>query len=100
MNVYQVVKRPLVTEKSFALAAKGKYTFKVAKEATKKEIGKAVELLYKGVKVSEVRVAYLPGKKVLWRTRGRRPIEGQRSGLKKALVTLSEGKIEVFEKKA
>ena len=99
MNIYRVIKRPIVTEKSFALAAKGKYTFEVVKEATKEEVKKAVELLYKGTKVAGVAVLRLPGKRVFWRARGKRPVEGQKSGLKKAMVSLSEGKIEVFEKK-
>jgi len=99
MNIFQVVKRPVVTEKSFALASKGQYTFEVAEVANKEDVAKAVELLYKGTKVAKVAITRLPGKRVFWRTRGRRPIEGKRSGLKKALVSLSEGKIEAFEKK-
>lgn len=98
-NIYEVIKKPVMTEKSFALAARGQYTFEVEPTATKEEIRKAVELLYKGTKVSGVAVLRNPGERVLWRTRGRRPFEGRRSGLKKALVSLSEGKIEVFEKK-
>lgn len=100
MNIYRVIKRPIVTEKSFALAAQGKYTFEVVKEATKEEIRKAVELLYKGTKVARVAVLHRPGKRVFWRTRGRRPVEGQKSDLKKAVVSLSEGKIELFGKKS
>lgn len=99
MNIYEVIKKPVVTEKSFALAAKGKYTFEVAKETTKEEIKKAIELLYKGTKVSGVAVVRLPGKRVFWRTRGKRPVEGRQHDLKKALVSLSEGKIAAFEKK-
>ncbi len=99
MNIYGVIKRPLITEKSFAQAARGKYTFEVAEDATKAEIKRAVELLYRGTKVSGVAVARLPGKRVRWRVRGRRPVVGQQGGIKKAVVSLSAGKIEVFEKK-
>ncbi len=100
MNIYEVIKKPMMTEKSFALAAGGKYTFEVAEKATKEEVKKAIELLYKGTKVAQVAILRLPGKKVFWRARGKRPVEGQKSDLKKALVSLSEGKIEVFEKKS
>ncbi len=99
MNIYQVIKKPIVTEKSQVLSAKGKYAFAVAREATKEEVARAVEALFKNVAVGEVNVCRIRGKEVHWRQRGKRPLEGRRQDVKKAIVTLSRGKIELFEEK-
>lgn len=99
MNIYQVIKKPIITEKSQSLAAQGKYVFAVAGEATKREVAEAVEAQFKGVKVGRVNIAKSPGRPVSWRRRGRRPIGGKRKDVKKAIVTLSKGKIELFEEK-
>jgi len=99
MNIYQVIKKPIITEKSQALAAVGKYVFSIAKEATKGEVARAVEALFKDVKVSEVNICKNHGKVVSWRRKGQRSLEGRRSDVKKAIVTLSKGKIELFEEK-
>lgn len=99
MNVYQAIKKPIITEKSQSLAAQGKYAFLVAKEATKEEIAQAVEAQFKGVKVGKVNISKSPGKPISWRRRGRRSIRGRRQDVKKAIVTLSKGKIELFEEK-
>lgn len=99
MNIYQVIKAPVVTEKSHALAAEGKYVFRIASEATKKEVAEAVETLFKNVKVAKVAIVRLHGKTIRWRKRGTRPVKGRRGDIKKAIVTLSKGKIDLFEKK-
>ena len=99
MNIYQVIKKPVITEKSHQLAGEDKYVFKVAREATKEEVAKAVETLYKGVKVAKVAIGNLPGKSVRWTRRGARPVEGRRKDAKKAIATLSKGKIDLFTKK-
>jgi large subunit ribosomal protein L23 len=99
MNVYQVIKEPIITEKSQRLAAQKKYAFAVAKEATRKEVARAVEEQFKDVEVSQVNVVNIPGKEVHWRRRGKRPIAGKRSDVKKAIVTLKKGKIDLFEEK-
>lgn len=93
-NLYQTIKRPIITEKSAALVSENKYTFKVAREASKREIGPAIEKLF-GVKVLDVRTANVRGKEV---RAGRRRTAARRSDWKKAVVTLKEGdKIELFE---
>ncbi len=93
-NLYQVIKKPIITEKSTDQAAGGKYTFEVDQRAPKNEIGRAVEKLF-GVTVLEVRTANVRGKTT--RT-GRRRAPGKGSDWKKAVVTLKEGdKIELFE---
>lgn len=99
MNIYQVIKKPIITEKSQSLAAQGKYVFAVAKEATKEEVVQAVETQFKGVKVKKVNVSRSPGQVIFWRRRGRRAVAGRRQDIKKAIVTLSKGKIELFEEK-
>lgn len=52
---YEVIKRPLVTEKSNSIVTDGQYTFEVLKDATKIEIKRALELIFPGRKVLEVR---------------------------------------------
>ena len=92
MHLYEVIKRPLVTEKSTALQAVGKYAFEVGIEANKKQIKDAVEKAFK-VTVTTVNVINLPGgtKRV-----GRRQVAIP--GMKKAIVTLKTGdKIQLFE---
>ncbi len=94
-TVYEVVKRPIISEKSTALAeVAGKYAFEVATQANKQEIKDAVQRLF-NVKVRGVRTMIVHGK--LKRV-GR--FETKRPNWKKALVTLAEGqKIEFFQNK-
>jgi large subunit ribosomal protein L23 len=93
-NLYQVIRRPLITEKSTSLKeTQGTVCFEVHRDATKPEIRKAVESLF-GVKVADVRVANVHGKvKRQGRYVGRRP------DWKKAFVVLKKGEkmIEFFE---
>jgi large subunit ribosomal protein L23 len=86
MEIHKVVKRLLVTEKSTAgRDASNKYFLEVDRKANKLEIKGAVEKLFK-VKVLDVRVMQVLGKK----KRMGRTI-GQKSSWKKAVVTLAEG---------
>ena len=90
---YDVVIKPIISERSMDLAPQKKYTFKVAVEANKTEIKQAIEEIF-DVEVKQVNVANYDGKlKRLGRTQGRR------SAYKKAIVTLApESKaIEFFE---
>ena len=92
MNLYEVLRRPLITEKSTILQAEGKYAFEVAKEANKPQIKQAVEKAFK-VEVTKVNVINMPGKR---RRLGRRVLPAH--PWKKAIVTLKPGdKIEYFE---
>lgn len=92
MDLYEVLRRPLITEKSTALQAQGKYAFEVAGEATKPQIKQAVEKAFK-VGVTAVNVVTVPGKT---RRLGRRLLPAR--PWKKAIVTLKPGdKIEFFE---
>jgi len=78
-DLYQVIKKPVITEKSTAQALLGKYTFEVGKTCSKGEVRQAVEKIF-GVTVLNVQTMKMP------------------KGWKKAIVTLREGdKIELFE---
>ena len=91
---YEVIKRPIITEKSMGLLDENKYTFEVDKNANKPEIKAAIEQIFEGVKVKKVRTMNYEGKKV----RTRHGI-GKRADWKKAVVTLTEdsAEIEYFE---
>ena len=92
MDLYQILRRPLITEKSTTLQAQGKYAFEVAGEANKPQIKQAVEKAFK-VEVTAVNVMKVPGRR---RRVGRRIVLTQ--PWKKAVVTLKPGdKIEFFE---
>lgn len=92
MHLYEVIRRPIVTEKSTMLQGEGKYTFEVATEANKPMIREAVEQAF-NVKVASVNTVVVKGKvKRMGRSVGRT------KDWKKAVVTLKPGsKIEFFE---
>lgn len=92
MREYDVLKKPLVSEKSMMLMAENKYSFEVSKGANKYEIKDAVEKLF-DVTVLNVTTRTIRGK---IKKQGR--YEGKRPDMKKAIVTLKDGdKIQVFE---
>ena len=92
MHLYEVLRRPLVTEKATFLKEGDKYAFEVASSASKSQIKEAVERAFK-VEVSKVNVMTMPGKT---RRFGRRQVTS--SPWKKAVVTLTPGhKITFFE---
>jgi large subunit ribosomal protein L23 len=94
MRIQEIIRRPLITEKSTSLReASGIYAFEVAAGSNKIEIKRAVETQF-GVKVAEVRVAHQQGK---LRRQGR--FVGRRADWKKAYVRLVAGEkpIEFFE---
>jgi large subunit ribosomal protein L23 len=93
MNKYQIIRRPVVTERSTQLRElSNKVTFEVDSGANKTEIKKAVEDLF-SVTVVAVRTINVHGK---WKRIGRNL--GRRSDWKKAIVTLAEGqRIELLD---
>ena len=88
-----IILKPIITEKSMDELQKGKYTFKVATDANKPEIKKAVEQLF-GVKVAKVTTMNCNG-----RTKRVGRFVGKTSDWKKAIVVLTEDSkaIEFFE---
>ena len=93
MNEYDIVVRPIITEKSSLLKESGnQYVFEVQRDANKIEIKKAVEKLFK-VKVVSVQISNIEGKK---KKVGR--FEGKKPDWKKAIVKLNpKDKITIFE---
>ena len=82
---YDVIVSPVITEKATNLTEQNKVVFRVAPEATKPQIKEAVEKLF-DVKVTGVNTLVTKGKKKIFRG-----MRGQRSDVKKAIVTLAEG---------
>jgi len=91
-NAYKILLEPLVTEKATILGSDNKYVFRIAKQANKIEVAKAVEEVY-GVKPIGVNVIKNRGKKVRYgKTKGRK------KDWKKAIITLPKGtSIKVYE---
>jgi large subunit ribosomal protein L23 len=93
MKQYDIIIKPILSEKSYADIANKKYTFRVAKSANKVEIKKAIEDIF-GVKVKSVNTANIDGK---LKRQGK--TQGYTSDYKKAYVTLTEDSktIEFFD---
>ena len=89
-NPRDILLKPVVSEKSYGLLDEGKYTFIVDPRTNKTEIKIAVEQIF-GVKVASVNTINRKGK-----TRRTRNGLGKRKDTKRAIVTLSEGTIDVF----
>ncbi len=92
MHPYEVIRRPIVTEKSTLLGTAHKYTFEVARKANKAQVREAVEKAF-SVSVLEVNMIHVPGK---MRRVGRH--RGVTSSWKKAVVTINpDQRIELYE---
>ena len=92
LNTYDVLRRPLITEKVAGLQAAGKYTFEIASHATKHQVKAAVEHIFK-VDVTAVNVISIKGK-----TKRVKSGYTTSPSWKKAIVSLKPGdKIELFE---
>ena len=94
VQYYDVILKPIVTEKSMAAMGEKKYTFLVHTEANKTMIKEAVEKMFEGTKVKSVNTMNLDGK-----TKRRGMTFGKTAKTKKAIVTLTEDSedIEIFE---
>jgi large subunit ribosomal protein L23 len=93
IQYYDVILKPVVTEKSMNAMAEKKYTFLVHPEANKSQIKEAVEKMFDGAKVKAVNTMKQDGK-----TRRRGMVYGKTAKTKKAIVTLTEDSkdIEIF----
>jgi large subunit ribosomal protein L23 len=93
MDHSQVIIRPVVSEKSYVLATADKYTFRVHPDAHKTQIKQAVEALFEGVKVLEVRTSKVPSK-----PKRRGVTTGRTRAWKKAVVQVAPGQsIPIFQ---
>ena len=93
LQYFDVILRPVVTEKSMADMSEKKYTFLVNPEANKSQIKEAVEKMFEGAKVKAVNTMNLEGKK-----KRRGMVIGKTVKKKKAIVTLTADskEIEIF----
>ena len=92
MNAFDILRRPIVTEKSTDMHERGRYTFEVHPRATKIQIRQAVERAF-DVEVVKVNTMNVPGK-----TKRYGPRPARRRSWKKAVVTLTPGaSITIFE---
>ena len=94
LKYYDVILKPVVTEKSMTAMAEKKYTFYVNPDATKTPIKEAVEKMFEGAKVAKVNTMNLNGKK-----KRRGMVYGKTAAKKKAIVQLTEesADIQIFE---
>lgn len=94
IKYYDVILKPVITEKSMNDMADKKYTFLVNPEANKSQIKEAVEKMFDGVKVAKVNTLNADGK-----TKRRGAVEGKTAKTKKAVVRLTaeSADIEVFQ---
>jgi large subunit ribosomal protein L23 len=90
VEITEIIRHGIVTEKTVKLQEKNQYTFKVALEANKIDVRRAVETLFK-VKVISVNTMRMPGKQRMLRRRGSAPRPLGAREWKKAIVTLAEG---------
>ncbi|MDG1287511.1 MAG: 50S ribosomal protein L23 [Rickettsiales bacterium] len=84
-KLYDVIQRPIITEKATIASEHGKVVFQVHPDASKTEVREAVEKLF-GVKVTKVNTVSIHGK-----TKKFRGLNGKQNDRKKAIVTLAEG---------
>ena len=93
LKYYDVILKPVVTEKSMAAMGEKKYTFLVRPEATKSQVKEAVEKMFEGTKVASVNTMNLDGKK-----KRRGMTFGKTAKTKKAIVQLTaeSAEIEIF----
>lgn len=93
IQYYDVILKPVITEKSMAGMGEKKYTFLVHPEANKSMIKEAVEKMFEGAKVARVNTMNIPGKK-----KRRGMTVGRTAKTKKAMVWLTEDskEIEIF----
>ena len=93
-SAYDIIIKPVLTEKSYADMAEKKFTFQVAISANKTEIKNAIEEIFEGVKVESVNTMRTKGK---MKRQGR--TMGRTAEVKKAIVTLKQDSkgIEFFE---
>lgn len=97
MSPYDLIRRPVITEKNTMLIEQGQYTFEVLPSATKADVKAAIETIF-NVRVLTVNTMNVKPETKLKRRRGGRPIPGKSAAYKKAIVKLAPGqRIEIFE---
>ena len=90
LQYYDIIKKPVITEKTMNQMGEKKYSFYVHPDSNKIQIRQAVEAMFEGVKVKKVNTLNLEGKAI---TRGR--IKGKRPDRKKAIVQLTDDSADI-----
>jgi large subunit ribosomal protein L23 len=90
VEITEILRKGIVTEKSVKLQESNKYTFEVALKANKIDVRRAVETLFK-VEVLSVNIMRMPGKPKMMHRKGAPPRPVEPREWKKAIVTLKEG---------
>jgi large subunit ribosomal protein L23 len=84
-QLYDILVRPVFSEKASLISGDGKYVFEILKSANKKQVAAAIEQAF-SVKVAKVNMVNIPPKRKIFKQ-----VKGVRSGFKKAIVTLRSG---------
>ncbi|MCC8163702.1 MAG: 50S ribosomal protein L23 [Lachnospiraceae bacterium] len=94
IKYYDVIRKPVITEKSMAMMGEKKYTFLVHPDVTKSQVKDAVEKMFAGAKVEKVNIMNCPAK-----NKRRGMVTGQTAKTRKAVVQLTADSkdIELFE---
>ena len=94
LKYYDIIQKPIITEKSMNMMGDKKYTFQVHPDATKTQVKEAVEKMFDGTKVKSLNTMNKGGK-----DRRRGLVVGKTAATKRAVVTLTEDSkdIEIFE---
>ncbi len=97
MSPYDLIRRPVVSEKNTMLMESGQYIFEVVPEATKHQVKEAIESIF-NVQVLTVNTINVHPREKMKRRRGGRPIMGRTASWKKAIVKIAPGqRIDIFE---
>jgi large subunit ribosomal protein L23 len=94
-NLQNVLRRPIISEKTTRLVKQNQYTFEVSLQATRIQVKQAVEQLFENVEVAHVDILIATPKST--RSMRTRRMRTRRGKFKKAVVTLSKGAIPLFE---
>ncbi len=94
-HLENVLRRPIISEKSIRLAKENQYTFEVLPHATRTQVKQAVLQMFENVEVAQVDIVIATPK--VSRSLRTRRLRTRRAAYKKAIVTLSKGTIPIFE---
>jgi large subunit ribosomal protein L23 len=94
-HLENILRRPIISEKSIRLAKENQYTFEVLPRATKIQVKHAVEKMFENVQVEHVDIVIAAPK--MTRSMRTRRFRSRRAAYKKAIVKLSKGNIPIFE---
>jgi large subunit ribosomal protein L23 len=95
LTTHDILRRPIISEKSTRLTRLNQYVFEVASEATRVDVKHAIEALFENVVVARVDILNTTPKQT--RSPRTRRMRIRKAGYKKAIITLEKGNIPIFE---